>query len=124
MYSDDSNFTSDLMNSYAWDTAIVFLQTFGNNNTYSRKTSVNSSLANTGTNNTETKDVECNIYDMASNVGEWTTETYTNSSYPCTDRGGYYYDSNGYTSSRSNGSTTYSDDSLGFRPLLYCSAES
>ena len=30
MYSSDSNFESDLMNSYAWDTAIVFLQKFDN----------------------------------------------------------------------------------------------
>ncbi len=123
MYSEDSNFTSDLMNSYAWDTAIVFLQTFGDNKTYSRKTSVNSSLAKTGTNNTETQDVECNIYDMASNMWEWTTETCTDS-YTCLSRGGVLGNSNSYTSDRHNSSTTHSNLNFGFRPLLYCSTES
>ena len=46
MYS-DSNFESDLMNSYAWDTAIVFLQKFDNRankaslKPYSRQNSLN-----------------------------------------------------------------------------------
>ena len=46
MYS-DSNFESDLMNSYAWDTAIVFLQKFDNRankaslKPYSQQTSLN-----------------------------------------------------------------------------------
>lgn len=30
MYGEDKKFTSDLINSYAWDTVIVFLQTFDN----------------------------------------------------------------------------------------------
>ena len=58
MYS-DSNFESDLMNSYAWDTAIVFLQKFDNRankaslKPYSRQNSLNTSLASQGTNNLE-----------------------------------------------------------------------
>ena len=79
MYKDATTFTSDLMNSYAWDTATLFLQTCGDNPTYSRKKSVNTSLATTGTNDTTKytgkQDIQCNIYDMASNVTEWTTET-------------------------------------------------
>ena len=95
-----SNFTSDLMNSYAWDTATLFLQSCGTNTKYSRQTSLNSSLLQTGTNTlTETNkiDKQCNIYDMASNIKEWTTETAlynsNGSSFPCVRRGdSYYYD--------------------------------
>ena len=42
MYT-DNNFKSDLVNSYAWDTTIVFAQTFDNRldktNQYSKQTS-------------------------------------------------------------------------------------
>ena len=91
MYN-SSKFTSDLMNSYAWDTATLFLQTCGKEK-YSRKTSVNNSLASRGTNSSDytgTRDTVCNVYDMASNVIEWTTETSSNSYYPCVHRGGYF----------------------------------
>ena len=127
MYSSDSNFESDLMNSYAWDTAIVFLQKFDNRankaslKPYSRQNSLNDSLASQGTNNLEVskQDVICNVYDMASNCREWTTETYSISDYPCPCRGGYYYNSNYYTSGRlySYTSTSYGD--ISFRSLLY-----
>ena len=127
MYS-DSNFESDLMNSYAWDTAIVFLQKFDNraNKTslkpYSRQTSLNGSLASQGTNNlsdVSKQDVICNVYDMASNCYEWTTETSSGSNRPCSDRGGYYVSSRDCTSSRYGVSTSSSDDYISFRSLLY-----
>ena len=127
MYS-DSNFESDLMNSYAWDTAIVFLQKFDNRankaslKPYSRQTSLNGSLASQGTNNlsdASKQDVICNVYDMASNCVEWTTETYTNSSLPCTGRGGGYFFSDFYTSIRGGTSISNSGDDVSFRPLLY-----
>ena len=124
MYS-DSNFESDLMNSYAWDTAIVFLQKFDNraNKTkpYSRQTSLNGSLASQGTNNlsdTSKQDVICNVWDMASNVFEWTTETCGNSNLPCTYRGGEYGGSNN-TSVRNIYDASSSVDFISFRPLLY-----
>ena len=125
MYS-DSNFESDLMNSYAWDTAILFLQKFDNraNKTkpYSIQNSLNTgSLASQGTNNLEVskQDVICNVYDMASNCYEWTTETYSSSFGPCTVRGGFYGSSSGYTSIRYDLSTSASDDNISFRSLLY-----
>ena len=119
MYN-SNKFTSDLMNSYAWDTATLFLQTCGTNPTYSRKNSVNTgSIAQTGTNNQSTKDIQCNVYDMASNVYEWTTETSIDSDSPCVGRGGAYDYSYNYTSSRNNGSASDSYGNLGFRPLLY-----
>ena len=129
MYSSDSNFESDLMNSYAWDTAIVFLQKFDNRankaslKPYSRQTSLNDSLASQGTNNLSEgskQDVICNVYDMASNCWEWTTEAYSSSFYPCTIRGGYYnYSSDYYTSYRYSFGTSGSDDVVSFRSLLY-----
>jgi len=127
MYS-DSNFESDLMNSYAWDTAIVFLQKFDNraNKTslkpYSRQTSLNGSLASQGTNNlsdVSKQDVICNVYDMASNCWEWTTETFSSSGNPCTSRGGYYSYSRSYSSVRYDNLTSFSGDSISFRSLLY-----
>ena len=119
MYDNTHPFTSDLMNSYAWDTATLFLQSCGTNNKYSRQTRVSSSLATTGTNNQTTKDVQCNVFDMASNVSEWTTETSNISGNPCTNRGGDYYFTLVYTSLRGfdKSSSSYSD--FGFRPLLY-----
>ena len=125
MYS-DSNFESDLMNSYAWDTAIVFLQKFDNraNKTkpYSRQNSLNNSLASQGTNNlsdASKQDVICNVYDMASNCYECTTETYSDSNRPCAIRGGFYSSSSYYESNRSSCDTNYSSSILSFRSLLY-----
>ena len=92
--------TSDLINSYAWDTAIVYIQNFSGDTDYSRQDgkSINSSLTNTGVNGDEV----CKINDMASNVSEWTTEYSTvigsYFAFPCTDRGGYYGESDVYTS--------------------------
>ncbi len=127
MYS-DSNFESDLMNSYAWDTAIVFLQKFDNRankaslKPYSRQNSLNNSLASQGTNNlsdASKQDVICNVYDMASNCYECTTETYSDSNRPCAIRGGFYSSSSYYESNRSSCDTNYSSSTLSFRSLLY-----
>ena len=125
MYAENSNFTSDLVNSYAWDTAITFLQTFDNRaeeaktKPYSQQNSLNSSFAEKGTNQLETKDIICNIYDMASNMFEWSTETYSTTLSPCVWRGGHYGVSDGYTSYRYSFYTADSNDRSAFRPLLY-----
>ncbi len=120
MYEGEEKYTSDLVNSYAWDTAIVYIQAMGNDNYANTNRGTNSSLKSTG----ETGDVKCNIYDMAGNVGEWTTEysTRTGTGYnPCVSRGGFCFDSYSYTASRNidGGGTTGSRTYLGFRPLLY-----
>ena len=86
MYA-SNNFTSDLMNSYAWDTAITFIQNCTDKTNYANQNSLNKSFLSTGT----TNDNPCNIFDMASNVLEWTTETSSVSSYPCVCRGGLYH---------------------------------
>ena len=116
MYDEQQPFTSDLMNSYAWDTAITFIQNCTDKTNYANQNSLNTSFSSTGT----TNDNPCNIFDMASNVSEWTTETSSNSGYPCVVRGGYYYYSDRCTSIRRSYDTSNSSYSnIGFRPLLY-----
>ncbi len=121
MYT-DKPYESDLVNSYAWDTAIIFFQEFGEKENYANETSVNSSLANTGTSGTSytgEKDVICNVYDMASNCYEWSTETCSDSYLPCALRGGSCDGSTYCTSSRNSDNTTDADVYYSFRPLLY-----
>ncbi len=118
MYKNDKYVESDLINSYAWDTAIVYIQAMGNDN-YANQKDGNGTLKNTGS----TGDEKCKIFDMAGNTREWTTEysTYTLSSNPnpCTSRGGNYYIPNYSTGGRNNDNANNSRDSISFRPLLY-----
>ena len=106
MYGSESKVTSDLINSYAWDTAIVFIQKCGtesNSLTYSRTIGYSADLQTTGTtilDATKKVDKQCNIFGMAGNCYEWTTETYSDSDNPCVYRGGFGYNSNDFTSSR------------------------
>ena len=110
---------TDLINSYAWDTAIVYIQKFSGDIDYSRQGSKNTSLSNTGANGDEV----CKINDMASNTYEWTTEYSTNANssnaYSCTVRGGCYNYSYICTSVRGNGVATTSGKVFTFRPTLY-----
>ena len=107
---------SDLMNSYAWDTAILFIQKYGQNN-YSRQfgNEINSSMQTAGLSG----DMQLSICDMAGNCWEWTTETCRNSDNACVYRGGFFENTNGYTCVRVNGATSYTSNSLSFRPILY-----
>ena len=129
MYGSEAKVTSDLINSYAWDTAIVFIQKCGtesNSSTYSytvgQSSTSTSAPQTTGTNilsATSKVDKQCNIFDMAGNCRDWTTETCSNSDNPCVYRGGSCYYSNRYTSIRSGYSTSNASSNLSFRPLLY-----
>ena len=129
MYKSEAKVTSDLINSYAWDTAIVFIQKCGtesNSSTYSytvgQSSTSTSAPQTTGTNilsATSKVDKQCNIFDMAGNCRDWTTETCSNSDNPCVYRGGSCYYSNRYTSIRSGYSTSNASSNLSFRPLLY-----
>ena len=62
----------------------------------------------------------CNIYDMGGNVDEWTTESFSSSTYPYTARGGGY--SSDFTNFpagyRGNGSGSAGVD-IGFRLTLF-----
>ena len=115
MYN-SSNFESDLVNSYAWDTAIVFIQKCSSNNKYSQQNSLNTgNLATMGT----TNDVICNIYDMASNCFEWTTETSFSINRPCSSVGGYYGNEYYTTSRRRGNDGNYNFEFQSFRPIIY-----
>ena len=113
--------TTDLINSYAWDTTIVYIQNFSGDTDYSYQDgiSIKSSLTNTGANNDE----KCKINDMASNMVEWTTEYSTSTkgtvARPCTRRGGYYYGNDYYMSFRNDYDVNYSHKSTTFRSILY-----
>ena len=123
-YANSNSVKSDLMNSYAWDTAIVYIQEASTPN-YANATRKHTSLSNTGNLAEGVKDEVCKINDMASNVAEWTTEyssyTDSNAALPCVGRGGFYADDSSYytafRSSYSNASHNYFF--LGFRLLLY-----
>ena len=118
-------YASDLVNSYAWDTAIIFIQTYSGKTDYAshNESKTTKAFTATGKNN----DKYCNIWDMSGNAYEWTTEysTYaiTSDFRPCVYRGGYYNADLGlainYTSYRYYHRTTYSLSDLGLRPLLY-----
>ena len=129
MYKSEAKVTSDLINSYAWDTAIVFIQECGtenNSSTYSKTVGESSTSTSepqaTGTNilkATSKVDKQCNIFDMAGNCYEWTTETYSHSANPCINRGGVYDNSYTYTSYRNVSTTSSAYSYRSFRPLLY-----
>ncbi len=114
MYSENEFITSELISSYAWDTALNFIcQT--NEEGYLLATTIDSAYGNTDTNNRtqtgaytvngEASDIFSNTYDLLGNCFEWTTE-YSSStsnppSYPCTTRGSAYNSSYNYAAYRS-----------------------
>ncbi len=119
MYT-NSFFESDLLNSYAWDTAISYIQKCSNNTDYSIQNSLNNTtISNTG----KTGDEVCKINDMASNLSEWSTEysmdSVDSTAYPCVDRGGTYYTEGDLAHYR--GSSRYNANyaAFGFRVLIY-----
>ena len=131
MYGSEAKVTSDLINSYAWDTAIVFIQECGtesNSSTYSSTVGESSTSTSapqtTGTNilkATSKVDKQCNIFDMAGNCRDWTTETESEFYNPCVVRGGVYRGSSSVdcTSLRANNLTSDARSISSFRPLLY-----
>ena len=103
------NVKTKLASSYAWDTAIAFIQktvsNYGNNSNqgnYRDRTFTYTGIADTEKNKqTKANATEtliptgqttgvCNIYDMGGNVYEWTTESCSSTDLPCTIRGGGY----------------------------------
>ena len=122
---DDINFTSDLMNSYAWDTTTVFLQNCDNRIDktipYSKQISLNiGSIAPEGTNNLDMEDVICNVFDIASNCREYTTETNILETNICVLRGGSFNTKDFGVRNRINARIGNDGDIvISFRPILY-----
>ena len=120
MYKNDNNVEveSDLVNSYAYDTAILFIQYMSDSN-YSNRSSINSKIMNTGT----TGDKICNIFDISSNCREWNTEysscTSTSAAGSGVLRGGYAPYDNNYSACRNNSYPKVSNNYFSFRVILY-----
>ena len=134
--------TTKLVSSYAWDTAINFIQIknsdYGTNspegnylNTTFEYTDITGRLQTKFNNESaliptgQTAAVS-NIYDMGGNLREYTTEVLSYSNYRYVGRGGSYDDENydnipAGSRSNANGVGYLSD---GFRVALYCSTES
>lgn len=111
MYYGNSYIESDLINSYMWDTALLYIQAMGNTN-YANKKVEKGTLNNTGA----TGDEKCHIFDMASNLYEWTTEYNNDSGH--TRRGSYYNSSTYWTASR-YGLSSSPVAGIGFRVGLW-----
>ena len=123
IYNGNSYVTSELISSYAWDTALNFIcQT--NTEGYTLATTTDDTYGNMGTSNkTTTGEYEADKYskicDFLGNRREWTTEYASRSTRPCVYRGGNYNYGSYYAAYRDYVSTSYSLGYLGFRLQLY-----
>ena len=124
MYSGNKYITSELISSYAWDTALNYIcQT--NKEGYILSTVGDKAHGNIGTGNaTKTGEYEAdkysNIHDMLGNCTEWTTECFRNSDQPCINRGGFCMRSNTFASTRYEGSPiSISAEVNSFRQQVY-----
>ena len=125
MYYGNSFVESDLCNSYAWDTTLLYIQLMGNLNYANQGKGANTSLKNTG----KTGDEKCKVFDMAGNLREWTTEYSTETSegpggtwyVSSVFRGGSYWSGTASTRACSFDFGDNDEDltGLGFRVLLY-----
>ena len=126
-----------LCSSYAWDTAIAFIQKtnsdYGDSSEEGNyKDTPDFSYKDiTGANQTKSHNSDaliptgqttpvCNIYDMGGNCWELTTELYSYSRGPCTVRGGNYDCNYADTPAGSRSSSLgYAYDDISFRPTLF-----
>ena len=121
IYDSNNNFSSDLVNSYAYDTAIVFIQEVSEYKSYSQETALSSELTTTGNAHDETNnyDVKCNIYDLGGNTYEWSTETFTNKDNPYVVRGGDFFHESYFAGVRHSSAVISEDSYPAFRAILY-----
>ena len=128
MYSGNEFVTSELISSYAWDTALNFIcQT--NSEGYTLATTTNRNYGNIGTyTKTKTGEYEAdnysNIHDLLGNRYEWTTEYSSSSNSPCVIRGGHSDGSSNFAAYRGSSITRGSNAYISFRLQLYINPES
>ena len=127
--------TTYLCSSYAWDTAINFIQNNGfPNYAKAREDSYNENWVDKNVKDSKGNIIKaankaerlptgkttpkCNIYDMGGNVAEFTTEVMPSTSEPLVLRGGHYYN---YPPAGQRGDTGTSDASsaYGLRATLF-----
>lgn len=119
--------TASLMFGIQWDLVLKHIETKGDktkdelmldSSTWGNyKNTQNSSLPTGSSNRTSA----LNIYDLAGNIWEWTLETTTNNSHSSVIRSGSYVDDGASfpVSCRYDNSYSDSNDTLGFRAVLY-----
>ena len=128
------NAETQLCSSYAWDTAINFIQNNGatnyatsvvgfNENWLSKeiKDKEGNIIKPAGTSqrlNTGLTTAQSNIYDMGGNIAEFTTELNPGTSEPVVHRGGYYTN-NDRAGGRWDNPATTALDTYGFRATLF-----
>ena len=106
MYRKNEFVTSELISSYAWDSALNFICQTSKDYGYSLATTISKERANIDTDKKELtgayiEDKYSNIYDMLGNTFEWTTEYCSHASGgPCVVRGGNFSRSYYHASSR------------------------
>ena len=132
----NSEATSYLCSSYAWDTAVNFIQNNstaknyatsiegfnGNWNPQAVKDPSGNVIKPAGTSqqlNTGLTTQFCNIFDMGGNEAEFTTELNPGTSETVVVRGGYYYNLYGPAGSRWDCSSGGADIFYGFRATLF-----
>ena len=132
MYSGNEFVISELISSYAWDTALNFIcqnSEYG----YTLATTIDNTYANIGTGsdvsnraltgnytvNGNPSDKYCNIYDLLGNCYEWTTGYSAYNEYNNVGRGGGFDYENNYAASRHNDSIGTDGYNCSFRVQLY-----
>ena len=128
--------TTYLCSSYAWDTAINFIQNNGfPNYARAREDSYNENWVDKNVKDSKENIIKaankserfstgkttpkCNIYDMGGNVIEFTTEVMPSTSEPAVFHGGDYYGNVYPAGQRIDGSTSSATSRLGFRATLF-----
>ena len=131
MYTNKEQYgvTSELISSYAWDTALNFICQ-NSEHGYKLATTTEDTYGNIGTGSSGKTltggypaDCYSNIYDLLGNCMEWTTEyssdTNGSDAYPCVDRGGCYCSSNSCAAGRNHDTSDSSYTVVSFRLSLY-----
>ena len=118
MYTkDEDNVNSKLCSSYAWDTTIKFIEI--SNADFSTNSS-NSVYEKERVHKTGSENSTNNIYDIAGNVEEWTTEKHSDETRVVSRGGNYSNNANVCPSAYRNiNGVLYASDKIGFRIMLY-----
>ena len=119
MYDGKGFYESDLVNSYAWDTALIFIQKYNKNN-IDYASIEGMSISSTSKKTGENEDIVCNIHDMCGNYAEWSTENCNDTNWPNTRRGGNYSQASRLTSDRIGYCPSSYLSFIGFRVIVYC----